>query len=81
MALAALEPDKRFREIAFECFSAYSTTGLSLGITGALSDSGKLVITLVMFVGRISMLSFFIAVVSKMKYKNYRYPKEEITIN
>lgn len=81
LALAASEPDKRFREIAFECFSAYSTTGLSLGITGALSDSGKLVITLVMFVGRISALSFFIAVVSKMKYKNYRYPKEEITIN
>jgi hypothetical protein len=34
-----------------------------------------------MFVGRVSMLSIVIAIFKKVKYKNYRYPTEEITIN
>jgi Trk-type K+ transport system membrane component len=68
-------------DIAFECFSAYSTVGLSLGITGDLSSASKFIIIVVMFVGRISMLSLVIAVFKKIKHKNYSYPKEEITIN
>lgn len=67
--------------IVFECFSAYSTTGLSLGVTPNLSTGGKIIIMVIMFVGRVSMLSFFIAVFKKVKYKNYSFPKEEITIN
>ncbi|UMB53075.1 ATPase [Lutibacter sp. A64] len=67
--------------VAFECFSAYSTVGLSLGITAALSDPSKLVLITIMFIGRVSMLSILIAVFKKVKHKNYRYPTEEITIN
>lgn len=75
--------DGRFglMHIAFECFSAYSTVGLSLGITGGLSTLSKAVLIVIMFVGRVSMLSILIALFKKGKYKNYRYPKEEITIN
>ncbi len=75
--------DGRFglMHIAFECFSAYSTVGLSLGITGGLSTLSKAVLIVIMFVGRVSMLSILIALFKKDKYKNYRYPKEEITIN
>lgn len=60
---------------------AYSTVGLSLGITASLSEASKMVLIGIMFVGRISMLSLAIAIVKKSKYKNYSYPKEEITIN
>ena len=67
--------------IAFECFSAYSTVGLTLGITSQLSIVGKLVIITIMFVGRVSMLSILIAVFKKVNHKNYRYPNEEIMIN
>jgi potassium uptake TrkH family protein len=67
--------------LAFECFSAYSTVGLTLGITGDLSSNGKLIIILVMFVGRVSMLSILIALMSKIKFRNYRYPTDEILIN
>jgi Trk-type K+ transport system membrane component len=81
MVISLLEPEKVLMDIAFECFSAYSTVGLSLGITGGLSAPSKVVIMLVMFVGRISMLSLVIAVFKKVKHKNYSYPKEEITIN
>ena len=75
------DPKKPLLDIAFECFSAYSTVGLSLGITGDLSSASKVVIIVVMFVGRISTLSLVIAVFRKVKQINYSYPKEEITIN
>jgi trk system potassium uptake protein len=38
------DPEKELINIAFECFSAYSTVGLSLGITGGLSGASKIVI-------------------------------------
>mgnify|MGYP001066246760 FL=1 len=81
MLISIFDKDKSLLDIAFECFSAYSTVGLSLGITAQLSTISKFVIIGVMFVGRVSMLSILIAVIKKVKEKNYRYPKEEITIN
>jgi trk system potassium uptake protein len=79
-ALSISDGEKDLIHIAFESFSAYSTVGLSLGITGDLSQTGKLIIIGVMFVGRVSMLTILIAVFRKVKYKNYRYPTEEILI-
>jgi Trk-type K+ transport system membrane component len=75
------DPNAGLIKIAFECFSAYSTVGLSLGITADLSTTAKYILVVIMFVGRVSMLSVMIAVINKVKYKNYRYPTEEITIN
>lgn len=81
MLLSIFEQNKNLIDIAFECFSAYSTVGLSLGITADLSNMGKLIIIVTMFVGRVSMLTIIIAIFKKIKHKNYRYPTEEITIN
>ncbi|MGM0635957.1 MAG: TrkH family potassium uptake protein [Bacteroidota bacterium] len=81
MLISVFDPEKQLKDIAFECFSAYSTVGLSLGITNSLSSASKFVIIAVMFVGRISMLSLVIAIFKKVRYKNYNYPEEEITIN
>jgi Trk-type K+ transport system membrane component len=81
MFIYIFDPEKELVDIAFECFSAYGTVGLSLGITSDLSTASKFVIIVVMIVGRISMLSLVIAVFKKIKHKNYSYPKEEITIN
>lgn len=79
--ISIFDSNKSLMDIAFECFSAYGTVGLSLGITATLSDLSKLVIIVVMFMGRVSTLSIIIAVFRKIKHKNYRYPTEEITIN
>lgn len=81
MFISMFDPEKELIPIAFECFSAYGTVGLSLGITSDLSSISKLIIIVVMFVGRISMLSLILAVFKKIKHKNYSYPREEITIN
>lgn len=66
--------------LVFESFSAFSTTGLSLGITDELSNAGKLVITSTMFVGRVGALTLMIAVVRKAKPKNYQFPNEQMSL-
>ena len=81
MLISVFDSEKKLIDIAFECFSAYATVGLSLGITADLSTMRKLIIVVIMFVGRVSMLTIIIAVFKKIKHKNYRYPTEEITIN
>jgi Trk-type K+ transport system membrane component len=81
IAISIFDSEKDLKSIAFECFSAYSTVGLSIGITASLSEASKFVIIMIMFIGRVSMLSILIAIIKKVKHKNYRYPTEEITIN
>jgi trk system potassium uptake protein len=81
MIISNSDSEKELKSIAFECFSAYSTVGLSLGITADMSSTAKLVLIAIMFVGRVSMLSVVIAVIRKTKYTSYRYPSEELTIN
>lgn len=81
MMISVFDSDKKLIDIGFECFSAYSTVGLSRGITASLSGASKLVLIMVMFVGRVGMLTIVIALFKKIKHKNYRYPTEEILIN
>ena len=75
------QPELDLIKVVFECFSAYSTVGLSLNLTADLSTFSKLVITVIMFVGRVGMLTIFIALLKNRYQRNYRYPTEEITIN
>ena len=78
--LAVFDTEKDLLHIAFESFSAYSTVGLSLGITGTLSVKSKLVIIVTMFIGRVSMLTLLAAFLRKIQYLKYRYPSEDILI-
>ncbi len=68
-------------DIAFECVSAYCTVGLSLGITPELSEASKIVMIILMFTGRVTMLSILIAFFKKAKTMSYQYPTDEIMIN
>lgn len=79
--LSWAEPDKDIKKVVFEVFSAYSTVGLSMGITGNLGEGGKVILILVMFVGRVSMLTLVIAFMKQSKQLKYRYPTEDILIN
>jgi Trk-type K+ transport system membrane component len=82
MALLILEPQGTpLLTVAFECFSAYSTVGLSLGFTSTLSEPSKYVIIAVMFIGRIGMLNLMIGILRQMNHQFYQYPKENILIN
>lgn len=65
-------------KLAFEAFSAFSTAGLTLGVTPQLSVFGKLVIMLTFFIGRIGALTLLFAMVTRQAEKPYRYPVENI---
>lgn len=80
-ALSLFESEQRFRALFFETVSAFSTVGLSTGLTPFLSIGGKWVLIVTMFVGRLSMLTFMVAFFKQVTYLKYRYPQEDILIN
>ncbi|WP_372754851.1 TrkH family potassium uptake protein [Mariniflexile sp.] len=82
MALLILEPkDTPLLTVVFECFSAYSTVGLSLNFTPTLTEVSKYVIIAVMFIGRIGMLNLMIGLLRQVNHQFYELPKENILIN
>lgn len=66
--------------IVFESISAFATVGLSLNFTPLLTDAGKLVITLVMFMGRVGPLTLALAISLRQKRVQHRYAEENIMV-
>ncbi|MGI8314094.1 TrkH family potassium uptake protein [Halobacillus mangrovi] len=79
IALSITEPFT-LNEIIFEVTSAFGTVGLSLGITPGLTVFGKTVLMLLMFLGRIGILTFLFTFHNDKKKGKYHYPKERIII-
>lgn len=79
--ISYFEQDKSLMSIAVEAFSAYSTVGLSIGITPVLSDESKYVLVITMFTGRVSAMMIMIALLRQVSSIPYHYPKEDILIN
>ncbi|MBN2417302.1 Trk family potassium uptake protein [bacterium] len=72
--------DKPYLHLLFETVSAFATVGLSLGITPELSINGKLLITLLMYLGRIGPLTFGLALARKAVTGKLTYPDAHIMI-
>jgi trk system potassium uptake protein TrkH len=69
-----------FLHVFFETVSAYATVGLSTGITGDLSTIGRILITIIMFTGRVGPLTLAMALGEREKNNKIRYPEEKILI-
>ena len=69
-----------FEKILFEAFSAFGTVGLSMGITSQLSYAGKLLITILMYIGRIGPLTLVYAISIRKRQPNFSYAEEKISI-
>ena len=70
-----------FLNILFEVTSAFATVGLSTGITGDLSTFGKAVLVFMMFIGRVGVLTFLMAVAMRSRKKSrIGYPSERIGV-
>lgn len=75
--LLAATGDGHFLDVSFEVASAFGTVGLSRGYTGDLSEFGRAVIVVVMFLGRVGPLTlgFFLATRTTPRV---RYPEGKI---
>ncbi|MBE5957406.1 MAG: potassium transporter KtrB [Lachnospiraceae bacterium] len=71
----------QFKKLLFESFSAIGTVGLSMDITSSLSNIGRLIITFLMFAGRIGPITLVMAFTSKSTNAVERdYPERNIMI-
>jgi trk system potassium uptake protein TrkH len=67
-------------KVMFEAFSAFGTVGLSLNATFELTDPGRLIIILLMYLGRIGPLTFALALVQNPRETRLKYPDEGVLI-
>lgn len=67
------------KDVLFEVASALGTVGISRGITGDLSVFGKLIIIVLMFIGRLGVLTFGLAIWAR-EQKNEEFLKEDIAL-
>ncbi|MCK6439593.1 MAG: Trk family potassium uptake protein [Planctomycetes bacterium] len=74
-----LAMERGFEVLTFEVVSAFGTVGLSLGATANLSDTGKVVITVCMFLGRIGPLALVFGIAARRQAK-FDYPTESIML-
>lgn len=80
MVLFITETGASMIEVLFEITSAFGTCGMSLGITDDLTAFGKMVIMILMFVGRVGLISFLYSIGGPSGKKRYHFPKERIII-
>lgn len=63
-------------QVIFEVISAFGTVGLSTGITAELPTSSQLVLTLLMFAGRVGTITLAASLALGKHRMPYRYPEE-----
>lgn len=67
-------------DIVFESVSAFGTVGLSMGITSDLSEWGKIVIVLTMFIGRTGIVAMALGFIRDEKERYFEYPSASIMV-
>lgn len=78
--LSITDPTISTHALLFEITSAFGTCGMSLGITSSLSVTGKVVIMLLMFIGRVGLISFLLSLGGRAQQPHYDYPEERVII-
>jgi trk system potassium uptake protein TrkH len=68
------------QEIMFETASALGTVGLTTGITPSLTTAGKLIIIMVMLIGRLGPLTLLATLTFNLKPIRYNYPDEAVIV-
>lgn len=67
-------------DIMFESASALGTVGLTMGVTPTLTTAGKIIIIVVMLIGRLGPLTLLAALTFNLKPIRYNYPDEAIIV-
>jgi trk system potassium uptake protein TrkH len=76
----SVETPHHWLALVFEAVSAFCTVGLSTGITELLTPWGKLILVVVMFVGRLGPLCLAMHLSRPAQPARINYPREEISV-
>ena len=79
--LLATEPGLTPKQLLFEVVSAVGTVGSSLNATAYLTTAGKIIVSLLMFVGRVGLIVVAMSFVKKKGQERFSYPKDNVIIN
>lgn len=80
MILSYTETGANFVDLLYESSSALGTVGLTLGLTPNLTPIGKILIMIMMYLGRVGPLTVMLALTRKRKKSGYKYPEGKILI-
>jgi len=80
--LSFTESGLDFMDILFETTSAFATVGLSLGMTPNLTSAGKIIISFIMFIGRLGPMTLAIAVAHRQqkRKKLIKFPEGKVSV-
>lgn len=77
--MSSMEESRLFLQVVFESVSAFATVGLSTGLTPGLTPVGKLLVVLLMFIGRIGPLALALAI-GKRRKPGYRLASGSVMV-
>ena len=80
LAIGTIQPDIAFERILFETVSALSNAGLSMGLTPELNTASSLIIILLMYAGRVGILTLALALGEKKTAAEIRRPIDSLLI-
>lgn len=78
--IAITDPQGTVKQILFEVTSALSTVGLTLDFTYTLSDAGKIIISLTMFVGRVGLITLLSGIFHQQPARTYTYANDTVIL-
>lgn len=80
LIICASNPTLTLPAVLFETASAVGTVGLSVGVMGSVNTSGQMILTLLMFCGRVGSMSFAMVFAQRKTESKIIYPTEKITV-
>lgn len=80
LAICAIEQNAHFQAVLYECVSAMGTVGLSMNLTPFLSVYSYIILIILMYAGRVGILTLALALAKKRKTPDVRHPVDTLLI-
>lgn len=78
--ISITDPKLEFIQILFEVVSGFATVGLSTGITGTVSTAAKIILIVIMYIGRVGILLLMSAILGDPRPSRVHYPEENLLV-
>lgn len=80
IAICAIDSSVGAKDVIYECVSAVCTVGLTMGITAKLAAASQIILIVLMYAGRVGILTLALALAKRRKPNEIRYPVDNFLI-